>query len=235
MLTTRVTPKRAPVSPGRESRFTVRKNRNQNDAWWIHYEQGPDLILADEPHTHLVNLVNFLKQSEGVRPGGGFSITEHSQVIARMKPVAGYENQQAIHVVGIANGDVVTWPDVITFQGGALNPTVTPNEGEEWPGPLCGTSYTFAARNAPHAPSHNLDEIWLDVNGVEVQLSAQCGISPYPPTTGALADFLFALRRQLHPGGRFRVNEHGRAFTSDTNRFIGSVPKTWFKPISPLD
>jgi len=55
----------------------------------------------------------------------------------------------------------------------------------------------------------------------------------YPPTTGALADFLAALRRQLLQGGRFRVNEHGRAFTADQNIFIGNVPlASWFPPLS---
>ena len=237
MTTSRVTPKRAPVCPGHNSRFTVRHNPHQDNEWWVYYRPaGADPIPADAPHSDLVNLVNLLKQSEGTAPGGAFNITEHSQVIARMKPAGGYNNQNAIHVIGIRNGAVIKCTDIITFQNGALDPSVTPAEGKPWPGPLCGTTYTFAAPTARKPPSHNQDEIWIEVNGINVQLSAQCGVLPYPPNTGQLGSFLAALRRELPLGGRFRVNELGRAFTSNTNIFIGLVPlKYWFRPISPTD
>src|SRR5205807_1841314 len=128
--------KHAPVSPGRDSRFTLRHNPDQDNAWWVYYDQqGADPIPADKPHTELVELVNFLKETEGTGLGGGFSITEHSQVLARMTPTGGYSDQNAIHVVGIAQGSIVCYSQKITFQGGSLNPDVTPAEGDPWPGP----------------------------------------------------------------------------------------------------
>ena len=126
--------------------------------------------------------------------------------------------------------------DLITFQGGALDPSATPTEGATWPGPACGISYVFAAPGNKKPPSHNLEEIWQEVNGANVLLSVQAGLVTYPPASGNLAIFLAALRRQLPGGGRFRVNEQGRAFTSASNVFIGVVPlQQWFRPIGPTD
>lgn len=237
MTTPRVTPKRAPVSPGRDARFTLRRNPDQDNEWWVHYEPpGADPIPADQAHPELVDLLTILKGSEGQGPGGGFTINEHSQVIARTSPAGGYQNQAAVHIVGIQSGAVATYGDVITFQGGSLDPRATPTTGGLWPGPACGTTYTLAAQAAPRAPFHKLDDVRIEVNGADVFLSQECGVVPYPPTTGPLADFLAALRGQLPNGGRFRVNEHGRAFTSNGNRYIGVVPiQQWFRPISPVD
>jgi hypothetical protein len=180
----------------------------------------------------LVTLVNELKEAEGNPPGGAFSITEHGQVIARMRAPFGY-NQNAIHVVDVSGGAVQMYNQTITFQGGVLDPTAEPEEGSPWPGPRCGSSYTFAAPGNPKPPSNNLDEIWTEVEGQIDLLSTHTRPNPYPPTTGALAAFLAALRRQLPQGGRFRVNEHGRAFTANNNLFIGSVPlASWFPPLS---
>src|SRR5438552_2746935 len=75
MTTSRVTPKRAPVCPGRDSQFTIRRNPNHSSDWWVHYvPPGGDPIPADDPHTELVELVNFLKEREGTGVGGKFSI-----------------------------------------------------------------------------------------------------------------------------------------------------------------
>lgn len=239
MPISRVTPKRVPVSPGQDCRFTIRTNPQQNGQWWVYYTpQGADPIPADQAHAELVERVNRLKEIEGNQPGGSFSINEYSQVVARMNAPAGYAGN-AIHVVDIADGDVFRYDIPIRFQAGALNPSVTPEEGEPWPGPLCGTTYTFPAPNAPRPPSNLVDDVRIEIDGVISQLSAHCGVTPYPPTTGALALFLSALRRQLPNGGRFRVNEFGRAFVSDEERgnpFIGVVPlQTWFRRILITD
>lgn len=233
MPTSRVVPKRLPICPGRDSRFTI---RHLNSEWWVHYEpQGADPIPADQPHGELIDRVNRLKEIEGNQPGGSFSINEHGQVIARMNAQPGY-NQLAIHVVDVSDGQVFTYTRRITFQGGALDPSVSPAEGDPWAGPLCGTSYSFAAPNSRRPPFHNLDEIWTEIDGARVLLSSQISVSPYPPTAGSLADFLGALRRRLPIGGAFRVNECGRAFTSNGNIFIGVVPlRYWFHSIAITD
>jgi hypothetical protein len=225
------------VSPGRDARFTLKTNRDQDNQWWVHYEpQGADPIPADQAHPELVELLTVLKGSEGQGPGGGFTINEHSQVIARTSPAGGYQGQAAVHIIGIQNGAVVTYTNPITFHGGALNPSSTPAEGDAWPGPACGTTYTFAAQSAPRAPFHKLHDVRIEVDGAPVFLSSHCGLASYPPATGPLADFLAALRRQIPDGGRFRVNKCGRAFTSDGNRFVGTVPlQQWFRPILPTD
>lgn len=237
MPTSRVIPKRLPVSPGRDSRFTIRHNPDQDNEWWVYYEApGADPIPADGAHRELVELVNSLKEAAGNQLGGSFSINEHQQVIARMTSPAAYPGH-AIHVIGLlgGTGEVLTYAEIITFQGGTLSPLASPAEGAAWPGPLCGMSYTFAALDNPQPPSSNFDEVSVDINGQRVQLSTAAGISPYPPTSGPLSEFLAALRRQLPRGGRFRVNEHGRAFTSDENIFIGQVPLSqWFGPLTPL-
>ena len=228
-------PKRLPVCPGRDSRFTIRHNTANGD-WWVHYE-APDgtLIPADSPHAQLVSLVNELKEAEGIAVGGSFSINEHSQVIARMKAPVGYQ-QNTIHVVDISSGSVQRYTPTITFQRGAIDPTANPAEGSPWPGPRCGSTYRFAAPGNKKPPSHNCDEIWTVIEGQIDLLSIRTRCIPYPPTAGPLAAFVLALRRQLPPGGRFRVNEHGRAFTADRNLFIGNVPlASWFPPLSSTD
>ena len=148
-----------------------------------------------------------------------------------MKAPPGYP-QNAIHVVDISTGAVGSYANTITFQSGAIDPTSSPAEGDIWPGPRCGVTYRFAAPGNRKPPSHNLDEVWTEVEGQIELLSPHIGLQPYPPAVGPLADFLCALRRQLPQGGRFRVNEHGRAFTSNDNLFIANVPLTaWFPPL----
>lgn len=236
MPISRVTPKRLPVSPGRNSRFTIRHNPDQDNQFWVYYEpMEADPIPADHAHPELVERVNRLKEIEGNAPGGSFSITEHCQVIARTTATSGSQN--AWHLVDVSSGDVFCYTQTITFLNGTLDPSATPAFGEPWTGPHCGSSYTFAAPNAPRPPSNNLEEIRIEINGVPAQLSIHAGISPYPPTAGVLANFLAALRQLLPSGGRFRVNEKGRAFTSNDNLYIGTVPPhpDWFRPISPMD
>jgi hypothetical protein len=236
MPASRVIPKRLPVCPGRDSRFTIRHNGDEGGEWWIYY-QAPDgsLIPADSAHNELVSLVNELKEAEGNAAGGAFSINEHSQVIARMKAPAGYQ-QNTIHVVDISRGTVREYTPTITFQGGVIDPTAKPAEGSPWPGPRCGTTYRFAAPGNKKPPSHNLDEIWTEIEGQIELLSMHTKSLPYPPTAGPLNAFVTALRRQLPPGGRFRVNEHGRAFTADRNLFVGDVPLTsWFPPLTSTE
>jgi hypothetical protein len=230
----RVISQRVPVCPGRDSRHTVKRNFDRPDhPWWVYYEHpGEDPIPADDPHQDLVALVNSLKEQEGVQAGGSFSINEHGQVIARMGAPAGYQTN-SIHVIGVAQGRVFTYTALLRFRlrGRVLDPSAAVTEGSQWPGPLCGMSYTLAA------PGNTIlgvpDEVWTEVLGQKVQLSKETGISPYPPRGGSLADFLASLRRQLPSGGRFRVNEHGRAFTSDAATSIGVVPlSTWFRALT---
>jgi hypothetical protein len=185
--------------------------------------------------TELVSLVNELKEAEGNAAGGSFSINEHFQVIARTAAPSGYK-QNTIHVVDVSSGAVQEYTQTITFQGGALDPTAKPAEGSPWPGPRCGATYRFAAPGNPKPPSHNLDEVWAQIEGQIDLLSTHTKPNSYPPTAGLLAAFLAALRRQLPSGGRFRVNQHGRAFTSNENVFIGNVPMaSWFPPLSSMD
>lgn len=233
MPTGRVISKRIPVCPGRDYRFTIRRNPEQANSWWVYYEYPPGTRYpADDAHSELVQLVNALKMAEVNYEGGSFSINEHFQVIARMTAPPAYGGQ-AIHVVGLHQGVVATYEPVIVFENGTLSPTGSPLEGEKWEGPLCGTSYSFSAPANPKPPSRNFDEVFVEIEGNVHQLSIDASINPYPPTTGALASFLAALRRRLPIGGGFRVNEHGRAFTSNGNIFIGIVPLTqWFKPLT---
>jgi hypothetical protein len=189
-------------------------------------------VPADSAHKQLVDLVNGLKEAEGVGPGGAFSINEHFQVIARMAAPDGYK-QNSIFVVETASGLVKTYTKTITFEEGKLDPKAEPEEGDLWTGPLCGATYRFAAPGNKKPPNHNVDEIWTEIEGQIDLLSTHLHPASYPPTTGPLADFIAALRRRMPQGGRFRVNEHGRAFTSNGSIFIGRVPlKSWFSPLS---
>jgi hypothetical protein len=216
------------TEPG-AAHFTIRHN---GPDWWVFCEFGGTFIPADSAHKDLVKLVNELKAAEGMDAGGGFSINEHFQVIARMAAPAGYK-QNSIYVIDTSSGLVKTYTQPITFQGGAISPTAELEEGDSWTGPRCGATYRFAAPGNKKPPTHNLDEVWTEVEGQIDLLSTHLSAVPYPPTTGPLATFLAALRRQLPPGGRFRVNEHGRAFTANDNVFIGLVPlASWFSPLA---
>jgi hypothetical protein len=228
----RVIPHRLPSCPGRNSRFTIRHHQGMSgQPWWVFYEpEAGDRIPADDSHEELINLVNDLKEQEGLSGGGAFSINEFGQVIARMGASAA-AGGQAMHVVGLRDGEVVRYGGIITFREGALDPRAMPSEGEPWPGPRCGMTYKFVAPNNPRPPSRNFDEIFVEIEGNIIQLSTDTQIQPYPPRAGLLADFLSSLRRQLPIGGRFRVNEHGRAFTADQSTFIGRIPTQWFKPL----
>lgn len=198
MPSSRVIPKRLPVCPNRDSRFSLRQN---GGSWWVHYQSSSGAhIPADAAHTQLVELVNALKAAEGNAPGGAFSINELSQVIARMKAPPGYP-QNAIHVVDISSGGVQTCSDVITFDGGTIDPTAMPNEGDPWPGPRCGSTYKFTAPGNKKPPTHNLNEVWTEIDGKDDLLSVHVKPLTYPPAAGALAVFLTALRGQLPSGG----------------------------------
>ncbi len=230
----RIIPHRLPSCPGQDSRYTLRHNPEQpGGPWWVYYQPpGGNPIPADDAHLVLVELVNALKAGMGQGTGGSFSINEHAQVIARMAAPPGQGN--SMHVVNISGGAVDVYNNPITFQNGQLSPASIHNEGERWSGPLCGISYSFVAPGNRKAPSRNLDEVFVEEEGQILQLSSHGKIDPYPPTAGPLLEFLQALRRQIPGGGRFRVNEHGRAFTSDTHIFIGTIPRaTWFRPLTP--
>jgi hypothetical protein len=232
----RVISHRLPACPGRDSRFTIKHNDKQpGRPFWVFYEAPNDIIPADDPHTDLVALVNQLKEDAGNQPGGSFSINEHCQVVARMAAPAGAK-ENAVHVAAKdVSGNIMTYSARITFQQGQLDPTAAPTEGAAWTGPLCGMTYSFASPSNPKPPSRNLDEVWVEVEGRNVQLSEDAKIDPYPPPPGSgpLADLLAALRRQLPNGGRFRVNEHGRVFTSDSTIFVGTIPRgQWFRPLN---
>jgi hypothetical protein len=204
-----------------------------DNPWWIYYKppQG-DLVPADDAHQELVELVNALKEGMEQPAGGSFSINEHAQVIARTAAPSGLGN--AMHLVDVSRGRVATYSTAIIFQAGGLTPLAAPGEGEPWPGPLCGMTYTFAAPGNPKPPSRNFDEIFVEEEGSVLQISAHLRVRPYPPAAGLLALFLQSLRRQLPNGGRFRVNEHGRAFTSNGSIYIGVIPLAeWFQPLTP--
>ncbi len=221
----RIVPRKLPACPGQTSRFTIR--HHATGPWWVFYDGVP----ADDPHEELVALVNHLKRQMVGHPGGGpFSINEHGQVIARMG-----DEDTSVHVIGVLNPrEVAAYRVPITFANGALDPRVRPAEGTPWPGPLCGMTYSLTAPGNHQAPSGCLDEVFFNEDGAVRQLSTGSGITPYPPTTGPLAFFLATLRRRLPRGGRFRVNEHGRAFTSDRAIYIGEVPlQQWFRPLTP--
>jgi hypothetical protein len=225
---------RLPCCPGKDSRLTLKHNRNHpGQPWWVFYEPpGDDPIPADDPHEELVEVVNSLKMEMAHTEGGPFSINEHGQVIARARAPAGPGN--TAHIINVTSrGTVSEYLVPILFRDGELDPQSTPGEGESWPGPLSGMTYKFAAPGNPQPPSRKLDEIFVTEEGIVLQISTQAGIAPYPPVGGCLARFLLALRRQLPQGGRFRVNEHGRAFTSNRAVYIGTIPKDeWFRPLT---
>jgi hypothetical protein len=225
---------RLPCCPGKDSRYTLRTNHSQpGRPWWVFYEPpGEDPVPADDAHEELVALVLAMKMELAQSEGGPFSINEHSQVIARARARSGPGN--TIHIINVTSrGAVSTYRTPIRFRGGELDPEADPDEGELWPGPLSGMSYKLAAVGNPKPPSRNLDEIFVEEEGVVLQISSHAGISPYPPPSGPLSRFLKALRRQLPRGGRFRVNEHGRAFTSNGSIYIGIIPRAeWFRPLT---
>ena len=231
----RIIATRLPCCPGKDSRFTIKNNPNRPDRrWWVFYEPpSANAIPADDPHDDLVDLVNSMKVEMARTSGGGpFSVNEHGQVIARAKAPTGPGN--TIHIINVTSaGQVSEYTTPIVFQGGQLDPRATPKEGAAWHGPLSGMTYKFAAPGNPRPPSRNYDEVFVEEEGVVLQISTHAGISPYPPASGALARFLLALRRQLPSGGRFRVNEHGRAFTSNRFIYIGTIPHDeWFRPLT---
>jgi hypothetical protein len=225
---------RLPCCPGKDSRYTLKHNTNRaGRPWWVYYEPpGDDPISADDAHEALVALVNTLKREMAQTEGGPFSINEHGQVIARARAPSGPGH--TIHVINITNRGVVsTYLTPILFQQGQLDPQARPEEGELWPGPLSGMTYKFAAPGNPKPPSRNLDEVFVEEEGVVLQISHHAGIRPYPPSSGPLSRFLQALRRRLPNGGRFRVNEHGRAFASNGSIYIGEIPRNeWFRPLT---
>ncbi|HWY85108.1 MAG TPA: hypothetical protein VNX28_00195 [Gemmataceae bacterium] len=179
-----------------------------------------------------MKLVNELKMEMAQSQGGRFSINEHGQVIARARAPTGQGN--TIHIINVTSrGMVSTYKTPLLFRQGELDPEAMPEEGEAWPGPLSGMTYKLAKPGNPKPPSRKLDEIFVEEEGVILQISTHAGISRYPPTSGALAQFIAALRRRLPDGGRFRVNEHGRAFTSKGFIFVGTIPRTdWFRPLT---
>ena len=234
MTVGRIVSQKVPICPGVDSLFRIKHNASEDgNPWWVFYgENAGDSMPADDPHPELVELVNFLKLQQDGQQGGRFSINEHGQVIARMQAPRGVPGQ-AIHVVGVRAGEVITYGSTITFRGGRLNPRAVVNEGQSWLGPRCGNTFKFCAPGNAQAPSGNFEEVSTLVGGMLRQLSSEASIRQYPPARGPLALFLQALRRQLPNGGRFRVNEHARAFTSSDATFIGTVPLSdWFRPIT---
>lgn len=224
---------RLPCCPGKDSRFTIKHNSEEpGNPWWVFYNPpGDNPMPADDPHKELVQLVNSMKLEIAHSEGGAFSINEHGQVIARAKDTTGVGN--TVHIVNVTNRGVSKYSEPLLFANGTLDPMVLPDEGEVWPGPLSGMTYSFAAPGNAQVPSRNVDEIFVKEEGELLQISTHAHISPYPPIHGPLTDFLTALRRRFPQGGRFRVNEHGRAFTSNGNIYIDLIPlNSWFKPLT---
>ena len=233
MSISRVVPKQLPVCPSRDSRFTLKQNYAEGGVWWVYYASAGGDIPADQAHPKLVERILQIKQQLVGTEGGSFSINEHFQVIARMSGPPN-SNRESIHAVDVAGGTVFTYSNLITFQGGVLDPTVATTEGTPWTGPLCGSTYIFGVAGKRDNISGNYEDVRIKDTEERLSLHAT-GFSSYPPPSGSLADFLAALRRVLPVGGRFRVNEHCRAFTSDSpSAFIGIAPPypDWFRPIS---
>jgi hypothetical protein len=233
MSLSRVVPKLLPVCPGRDSRFTLKRNYTEGGEWWVHYTSPGGDIPADQAHPGLVERILKIKKQLVGTEGGSFSINEHFQVIARMSGPHN-SNLESVHAVDVAGGTVFIYRNVITFQGGVLDPTVATTEGSPWKGPLCGATYTIGVPGKRDNISGNYEDVRIKDTEERLSLHAS-GFSSYPPPSGSLADFLAALRRVLLGGGRFRVNEHRRAFTSDSPyAFIGIAPQYpgWFRPIS---
>jgi len=230
----RITAQRRPSCPGKDSRFTLgHKAGDTSRQLWVHVKHDGVDVPCDDAHETLVEFVNELKREEGQPDGGSFSINEHGQVVVHTWAPPGQEG--SVQVIGVKQGAVFSYTTPITFDDGDLDPRALPEEGDRWPGPLCGISYTFSAPRNAKPPSHNFDEVTIEIDGSNHQLSRNRAIEPYPPKSGDLADFLARLRRQLPEGGRFRVNEQTRAFTANGSIFIGCVPLTeWFKPLTPL-
>ena len=134
MTVGRIIAQKVPICPGVDSLFRIRHNSSEDgNPWWVFYgEDSGDLIPADSPHSELVELVNSLKRQQDGQPGGRFSINEHGQVIARMQAPPAVPGQ-AIHVVGLRAGQVVTYRTPITFRGGRLDPRAIVTEGQPWP------------------------------------------------------------------------------------------------------
>ncbi len=99
----RIVGTRLPCCPGKDSRFTLRHHQTRpGSPWWVHYEPpGGDPIPADDPHDDLVRLVLALKLQMATSEGGGFSINEHGQVIARASAPTGPGN--TIHIIDVTN------------------------------------------------------------------------------------------------------------------------------------
>ena len=149
----RVIGTRLPCCPGKDSRYTLRRNsQEEGRPWWVFYEPpGDDPIPADDDHATLVKLVNGLKMEMAGTEGGPFSINEHGQVIARGRAPEGQGN--TIHIINVTSrGAVSTYTDPILFQDGALDPQANPKEGGPWSGPLSGMSYKLARARKPEAP-----------------------------------------------------------------------------------
>ncbi|HEV7406510.1 MAG TPA: hypothetical protein VGO11_26400 [Chthoniobacteraceae bacterium] len=228
MAIPKVIPKQLPMRPGKNSRYTLKRAFGE---WWVHYQSTSGDIAADQPHPLLAERINRLKLISHDE-GGSFSINEHSQVIARMKGPTG-SDRDSIHVVDIGGGAVFAYPNVITFQNGALDPTSILSEGTPWTGPLCGSTYTFSISGKRDNTSGQFEEILIKDSSERLSQHVS-GIPSYPPPQGPLAEFLAALRRVLPGGGRFRINEHRRVFTSNPPHFfVGIAPPSplWFRPI----
>jgi hypothetical protein len=98
------------------------------------------------------------------------------------------------------------------------------------------TPYSFPAVDSAKGDSGFYDEVYYTPEGGgEVVLSKELNLNPYPPNpnSGKLFDFLTALRKYIATGGSFRVNEHGRAFTTSNNVYIGTIPfEKWFPALT---
>jgi hypothetical protein len=147
---------RLPCCPGKDSRFTIKHNTEQpGNPWWVFYEiPGGNPIPADDPHEELVELVNSMKREISHSDGGGaFSINEHGQVIAKAQDTSGAGN--TVHIVNVTNRGVSSYSTPLVFSNGLLDPRVLPEEGEAWPGPLSGMTYSFAAPGNAQVPSRS--------------------------------------------------------------------------------
>lgn len=187
-------------------------------------EEGERWYPSTDQHPELVKMVNDVKTTHGVAPGGSFYINEYHQVIV---PVVGGGSDYFLageYVKPLRfefEGKVISG-EAVDLQGQPLSP------GSEWKGPHAGIPYTLSAGGNDiyftFSPRPDLEK--------KVKLSAQIG--------SELAASAATPIRNIagHSGGRFYVNEFGCIFkplsTSHGIQYVyaGKIDLArWFKKV----
>lgn len=197
--------------------------------WWVYVKNEAVTTPADDAHEELVSLVLTLKREMGAELGGGsFFLNEHSQVIASANPPLGW-NANSVYLVGVnETGDVLRYRKPLTFGDGIMDSSAMPAEGDIWTGPAVGVRYAFNDA----LPDEKMVCFKFERKGPRLFLSHD--LEERGLTFGLeLARFNDALHRVMDfGGGRFYVNEQGRAFSARSCEFIAQVPlESWFRAL----